>query len=130
MSDFSENELSQLIINRAIELHKQLGPGLLTSVYHECLFYELIKKGLRAESNKVMALSYKEVDLESAYKIDLIVNEKVIILIKHSDNISDHDVAQALTYLKLSAYKLALIINFNTHLLKHGIKRVINGYLD
>lgn len=121
-----ENELSNKIIGCAIEVHKHLGPGLLESAYQECLYYELMQAGLRVQKEKPMPIVYKEVKLDHGYRIDLLVEEKVVIEIKTVDAFIDVHTAEVLTYLRLGGYKLGLLINFQTTLLKKGIKRVIN----
>ena len=123
----SENELATRIIGCAIQVHKQLGPGLLESAYQECLKYELIKQGLYVESQKAMPLVYEEVKLDCGYRIDLLVNRKVVIELKSVEALNDVHLAQTLTYMKLGSYKLGLLINFNVSLLKNGIKRVVNN---
>ncbi len=120
-----ENELSSKAIGAAITVHKALGPGLLESAYKECLFYELRKIGLTVEKEKPLPLVYEEVKLECGYRVDLLVENKLIIEIKAVEALNDVHLAQVLTYLKLSQCKLGLLINFNVVLLKDGIKRVI-----
>ncbi|HPV57195.1 MAG TPA: GxxExxY protein, partial [Tenuifilaceae bacterium] len=102
-----------------------LGPGLLESAYEECLYYELNKIGLKVEKQKALPLVYKKVKLETGYRIDLIVENSIIIEIKAVDSLSDIHLAQILTYLKLSNCKLGLLVNFNVRHLKDGIKRVV-----
>lgn len=121
-----ENELSKIIIGCAIEVHKQLGPGLLESAYQEYLFYELMQAGLKVQKEKPMPIVYREVRLDHGYRIDLLVEEKVVIEIKTVDVLNEVHTAQVLTYLKLGDYKLGLLLNFNVSLLKTGIKRLIN----
>ena len=122
----TENELSNIIIGCAIEVHKQLGPGLLESTYQVCLAYELKKKGLHIIEQQALPVVYKEVKLEAGYRIDILADNKVIIEIKSVDALADIHTAQLLTYLRLKELKLGLIINFNTILLKDGIKRIVN----
>lgn len=122
----TENELSKIIIGCAIEVHKQLGPGLLESAYQECLYYELKQAGLNVRKEKPMPIVYKEVKLDHGYRIDLLVEEKVVIEIKTVDALIDVHTAQVLTYLKLGSFKLGLLLNFQVSILKNGIKRVIN----
>ena len=122
----NENELSKIIIGCAIEVHKQLGPGLLESAYQECMYYELMQFGLKVQKEKPMPIVYKEVKLDHGYRIDLLVEEKVVIEIKTVDAFNDVHTAQVLTYLKLGNYKLGLLLNFQTTMLKNGIKRIIN----
>jgi GxxExxY protein len=125
MSQSDENELSNKILGCAIEVHKQLGPGLLESAYRECLYYELVKAGLDVQKEKPLPIVYKEVKLDHGYRIDLLVNNKVVIEIKTVESFTDVHTAQVLTYLKLGNYKLGLLLNFYVKILKHGIKRVI-----
>ncbi len=122
-----ENEISQLIIGCAIKVHTALGPGLLESAYEECLYYELVKEGLKVEKQKALPLIYEEIKLEVGYRLDLIVEDKVIIEIKACEGLNDVHLAQVLTYLKLSNVKLGLLINFNVTRVKDGIKRVVNN---
>ena len=122
----TENELSQIIIGCAIKVHKNLGPGLLESAYEECLYYELTKAGLNVEKQRPMPLIYEEVKLDCGYRVDLIVEKKVIIEVKSVEVLNDVHLAQILTYLKLADCKLGLLINFNVARLKEGIKRVVN----
>jgi GxxExxY protein len=124
-----ENDIATIILGCAIEVHKQLGPGLLESAYEACLVYELKEKGLNVIQQAALPVIYKDVKLEAGYRIDLLVENKVIIEIKSVDALADIHLAQVLTYLKLKDLKLGLLINFNSVLLKEGIKRVVNGYL-
>jgi len=126
MNEKSENELSNIIIGCAIEVHKQLGPGLLESAYQECLLFELKKQGLEVLKEKPMPIVYKDVKLDHGYRIDLLVNNMVVIEIKTVEMFTDVHTAQVLTYLKLGNYKLGLLLNFYVKLFKNGIKRVIN----
>lgn len=122
-----ENEISQLIIGCAIKVHSALGPGLLESAYEECLYYELTKEGLKVEKQKALPLIYEEIRLEIGYRLDLIVEDKVIVEIKACEGLNNVHLAQVLTYLKLSDLKLGLLINFNVTRVKDGIKRVVNN---
>jgi len=123
----TENEISKVIFDSALKVHKNLGPGLLESTYEECLFYELQKSGLFVVKQKALPLIYEEVKLEIGYRIDLLVEDKVIIEVKAVEALNDIPLAQVLTYLKLSNCKLGLLINFNVSLIKNGIKRVVNN---
>ena len=125
----NENELSNKIIGLAIEVHTALGPGLLESAYKECLYYKIGKSGLVVEKEKPMPLVFEEVKLDCGYRIDLLVEKKLVIEIKSVEALNDIYLAQTLTYLKLGNYKLGLLINFNVVRLKEGIRRVINGTL-
>ena len=121
-----ENEISKTIIGCAINVHKQLGPGLLESAYQECLFYELQQKGLKVRKEVPMPIVYKEVKLNHGYRIDLLVENKVVIELKTVKELNEVHTAQVLTYLKLGSYRLGLLLNFNVTMLKSGIKRIIN----
>ena len=123
----TENELSNIIIGTAIEVHKALGPGLLESAYKECLFFKLTQQGLKAVKEKPIPLIFEEVKLDCGYRIDILVENKVVIEIKSVDALNDIHLAQTLTYLKLGNFKLGLLINFNVVSLKSCIKRVVNG---
>jgi GxxExxY protein len=122
----NENEISNRIIGLAISVHQALGPGLLESAYKECLFYRIKKEGYLVEKEKPMPLIYEEVKLDCGYRIDLLVEDKVVIEIKSIETLNNVHLAQILTYMKLGGYKLGLLINFNVSMLKDGIKRVIN----
>jgi GxxExxY protein len=120
------NELSKTIIGCAIEVHRQLGPGVLESAYQECLFYELEKSGLKVVREVPMPIVYKEIKLEHGYRMDLLVEDKIVIELKTVEELTEVHFAQTLTYLRLGNYKLGLVINFNVSRLKDGIKRIIN----
>jgi len=124
-----ENEITRKIIGAAIEVHKGLGPGLLESAYQECLLYKLQQIGLSVEKEKPMPLFFEDVKLNCGYRIDILVESKVVIELKSVEALNDVHLAQTLTYMKLGNFKLGLLINFNVTLLKNGIKRVINGKL-
>ncbi|MBC7910376.1 MAG: GxxExxY protein [Pyrinomonadaceae bacterium] len=123
----TENELSKVVIGCAIKVHTVLGPGLLESAYEECLFYELLKAGLNVEKQKPLPLVYQTIKLECGYRVDILVEHKVILEIKSVEALSEIHFAQLLTYLRLSNCKLGLLINFNILRLKDGIKRVVNN---
>ena len=125
----TENELSHKIIGIAIEIHNAFGPGLLESAYKECMYYKISKSGLFVEKEKPMPLFFEEVQLECGYRIDLLVENKLVLEIKRGDALNNIHLAQTLTYLKLGNYKLGLLMNFNVIKLKDGIQRVINGTL-
>lgn len=122
----TENEISEKIIGCAIEVHKLLGPGLLESAYLECLFYELQRAGLFVEKQKSLPLIYKDIKLEAGYRLDLLVENKVVIELKSVDSLNEIHIAQVLTYLKLSGCKLGLLMNFNVLRVVDGIKRLVN----
>lgn len=123
----TEDEISNKVIGSAIEVHIALGPGLLESAYQECLFYKIKKSGLYVEMEKPMPLIFEDVKLDCGYRIDLVVENKLVIEVKSVEAINDVHMAQILTYLKLGNYKLGLLMNFHVARLKDGIKRVING---
>jgi len=118
-------EMFKKILDCSFQVHTALGPGLFESTYEECLFYELTQLGLKVEKQKALPLVYKEVKLEAGFRIDLIVEDSIIIEIKAVESLSDIHLAQILTYLKLSKCKLGLLVNFNVKHLKNGIQRVI-----
>lgn len=124
------NKITESIIGSAIEVHKSLGPGLLESTYLACLSYELNKKKLEVKKQLGLPLVYKEINLEIGYRLDLLVENKVVIEIKSVDCLSDVHIAQVLTYLKLTNATVGLLINFNVPRLTDGIKRLIarNNY--
>ena len=122
----SENEISGLSLDCAIRVHKSLGPGLLESAYEECLYYEIAKRGLIVEKQKALPLVYEDVRLDIGYRVDLLVENKVVLEIKSVDCFTDIHLAQVLTYLKLSSCKLGLLLNFNVALMKNGIRRIVN----
>ena len=117
------NNLTFDIIGCALKVHTALGPGLLESTYETCLAYEVIEAGFKIETQKALPVIYKEVKLDAGYRIDILVENKVIIELKAVEAICDIHVAQLLTYLKLSGVKIGLLINFNVKDLKQGIKR-------
>ncbi|MGO3183456.1 MAG: GxxExxY protein [Aequorivita sp.] len=123
----TENEISSKIIGASIEVHKQLGPGLLESTYEVCLAYELISMGLEVKRQVPLPVVYKEIKLNAGYRIDMIVNNKVILEIKSVDILAPIHTAQLLTYLKLKEVKLGLLINFNSVKLVDGLKRIVNN---
>lgn len=123
-----ENEITERVIAAAMRVHTALGPGLLESAYEECLSYELLQSGLNFKRQQPMPLVYREIKMELGYRMDLFVDNKVIVEIKAVEALNDVHMAQVLTYLKLSNSKVALLINFNVTRLKYGIKRVVNNY--
>jgi len=125
----TENELATRVLGLALRIHKSLGPGLLEKSYEECLNYELINANLYFERQKPLPLIYNDVKLETGYRVDFLIENKLIVEIKAVQNIDEIHISQALTYLRLSNCRLALLINFNVVLLKTGIKRLILGQL-
>ena len=122
----TENQLSSIIIGAAIEVHTALGPGLLESAYRDCLMFELQEQGLMVQKEVPMPITYKSLHIDHGYRMDLLVENKVVVELKAVEELHDVHTAQILTYLKLGNYKLGLLINFNTKLLKYGIKRYVN----
>jgi len=124
----SENQITETIIGCAIKVHKALGPGLLESAYQECLFYELKKANLKVEKEKPIPLDYENVKLECGYRVDLMVEDRIIVELKAVDELNEVHLAQVLTYLRLADCTIGLLINFNVTQLLKGLKRVINKY--
>lgn len=125
----NENELSKIVYECGLKIHQTIGPGLLESAYEECLFYELLRSGLYVERQKPMSLIYENIELNVGYRIDILVENKLVIEVKACEELANIHFAQTLTYLKLSGCKLGMLINFNTYLFKDGVKRIINGKL-
>jgi GxxExxY protein len=123
------NQFSSEIISAAIEVHKQMGPGLLESVYEQCLLYELEERGLAVKSQVYLPLIYKGHQLKKEFVIDLIVENEIVVELKACEEVVPVHEVQLLTYLRLANKKLGLLINFNVPLLRNGIIRRINGYL-
>ena len=121
----NEEILFKKILDCAFIIHSDLGPGLLESAYEECLYYELQQNHLNVEKQKALPLIYKEIHLDAGYRVDLLVEKKVVIEIKSVEALTDVHIAKVLTYLKLSGCRLALLANFNVRYLKNGIKRLI-----
>jgi GxxExxY protein len=124
----SFNELTERIIGSCIEIHRHLGPGLLESAYEECLCHEMSVAGISFERQKPLPVHYKNVKLDCGYRLDLVVEQKIIVELKAVENLMPIHEAQLLTYLKLSRLTLGLLINFNVAMLKHGIKRIVNNF--
>ena len=120
------NELSNVIIGMAIDVHSALGPGLLESAYKECLFYKIQKEGFYVEKEKAMPLVFEGVQLDCGYRIDILVENKLVLELKTVEKLTDLHLAQTLTYLKLGDFRLGLLMNFNSFLLKDGLRRVVN----
>ncbi len=121
----NENEISTIAVDCAYKVHKTLGPGLLESVYEECLNYEFSLSGLKINRQMPLPVIYNSIKMNIAYRVDFLINDKVIIEIKAIEGWHDIHAAQVLTYLKLSKCKLGLLINFNVTLIKYGIKRIV-----
>jgi len=121
------NDLTGEVIGAAIEVHKHLGPGLLESAYEECLCHELSLRKITYERQKPLPINYKQVKLDFSYRLDVVVEGKIILELKSCEKIEDIYKAQLLTYLRLSDLKLGLILNFNVPIMKEGIVRVVNN---
>jgi len=122
--------LTERIIGAAIQVHRELGPGILESAYEACLAYELKQRGMKVESQKALPLKYRDVVLDCGYRVDLLVDERVIVEIKVLEALQPVHKAQLLSYLRLSGCKVGLLINFNVDVLKRGIHRVVNGLTE
>jgi len=120
------NRLSSETIGAAIEVHRNLGPGLLESAYESCLSWELRQRGLHVENQVPVTIRYKGLALDEGYRIDLLVEGKFILELKSIDKVQPIHTAQVLTYLKMTGLKMALILNFNVLLMRSGIKRIVN----
>ena len=125
----TENEITSKIIGACVEVHRHLGPGLLESAYEVCLAHELSEMGLDFKQQVPLPVVYKGTRLNAGYRIDLIVENKILMEIKSVESLAPIHTAQLLTYLKLKGMKLGLLINFNEVKVVDGIRRVINGYL-
>lgn len=123
------NKITEQILNCAFRVPSELGPGLLENAYEECLYYELKQNNLIVEKQKALPLVYHDIKLDTGYRVDLLVEKKVIVEIKATEALNDVHFAQVITYLKLSKCTVGLLINFNVRSLKSGIKRIINGTL-
>jgi len=122
------DRITDAIIGAAIEVHRALGPGLLESAYEACLSFELVERGLKAEQQKALPVVYREVRLDCGYRLDLLVENVVVVEIKAVDVLMPVHTAQLLSYLKLSRCPVGLLINFNVKMLRDGIRRLVNGY--
>lgn len=126
----TENELSKIVFALGLKMHKRLDDGLFERVYDECLFYELRKLGLEIDKQKVYPIVYDDLLIENAFRIDMIIENKLILEIKAVEFINDTHKAQLLTYLKMTGCRLGTLINFRTDVFKNGVKRVVNGLQD
>ena len=122
------NRLSNEAIGAAIEVHRQLGPGLLESAYERCLIWELRQRGLSVETQVPVPIRYKDLLFDEGYRIDLLVEGKLVLELKSIDKLLPIHTAQVLTYLKMTGLKMALLLNFNIELMRSGIKRVVNEF--
>ena len=122
------NSITESIISAAIAVHRELGPGLLESAYESCLVYELLQQGLTVDRQKALPVTYRGVKIDCGYRIDLLVEDSVIVELKAVESIEPIHEAQLLSYLKLSGYQIGLLINFNVRMLKQGIKRLVKNF--
>ncbi len=126
----TQNELSSIVIGCAIEVHSNLGPGLLESVYEACLFYELKQIGLNVKQQEPLPVFYKGIEIPIGLKLDLLIENKLIVEVKSVKELQDIHTAQLITYLKISNIELGLLLNFNETRMKNGIKRIVNNFSD
>jgi GxxExxY protein len=126
----TQNELSSIVIGCAIEVHSNLGPGLLESVYEACLFYELKQIGLNVKQQEPLPVFYKGIEIPVGLKLDLLIENKLIVEVKSVKELQDIHTAQLITYLKISNIELGLLLNFNETRVKNGIKRIVNNFRD
>lgn len=130
VNELTENQIGAILINTAITVHRQLGPGLLESVYEVVLAYELVKQGLEVKRQVPIPIKYQNIRFDEAFRADLVINEKVIVELKSLEEISKSHRKQLQTYLKLSDKKLGFLLNFGATLMKEGIVRAVNGLVD
>ncbi|HCA08698.1 GxxExxY protein [Chryseobacterium sp.] len=123
----TENEISKIVFENGLTVHRKLGVGLFESIYEECLFYELKKTGIEVERQKPLNIQYEELLLENAFKMDLLIENKVVLELKSVESLNNFHAAQLKNYLRLEDYKLGMLINFNSHLFKNGVMRIANG---
>ena len=123
----TENELSKVVFETGLKIHKKLGAGLFENVYEECLFYELTKSGLSVEKQKLLPIVYEDLKIDNAFKLDLMIESKLILEIKTVEYISPAHKAQLLTYLKMTNCKLGLLLNFQSDVFKNGVTRIVNN---
>lgn len=122
-----EEDIGKLVLNCAFKVHTALGPGLLESAYEACLFYELEKNAVKVSRQQVLPVQYGDIKLDAGYRLDLLVNDKVVVELKSVEKFNDIHLAQILSYLKLGNFKLGYLLNFNVKRMRDGIKRVVNG---
>ena len=122
----TENEISKVIFESGLKIHRKLGIGLYEAVYEECLIYELRKKGLKVEPQKNISIEYEELTIEKAFRVDLLIEGKVIVEIKAVPEINEYHSFQLLNFLRITNVKLGMILNFHSILFKNGVKRIVN----
>ena len=123
----SETEISKLVFESGLKIHRKLGVGLYEMVYEECLVYELKKQGIKVEKQKNISIEYEELVIEKAFRLDLLIEDKVIVEIKAVPEINSYHTYQLLNYLRITGCKLGLVLNFHSVLFKDGVKRIANN---
>lgn len=123
----TENEISKIVFESGLKIHRKLGVGLFETIYEECLFYELQKEGLVVERQKFLNIQYEELLLEKAYKMDLLIENKVVLEIKSVESLNNYHALQLKNYLRIGNFKLGMLLNFNSQLFKNGVKRIANN---
>ncbi|MXS70511.1 GxxExxY protein [Chryseobacterium binzhouense] len=123
----NENEISKIVFESGLKIHRQIGIGLFESVYEECLYYKIQKTGLIVERQKFLDVTYDELVIQKAFKMDLLIENKVVLEIKSVENLNSFHASQLKNYLRLGNYKLGMLLNFNSQLFKNGVKRIANG---
>lgn len=127
---YSENEISKFVFECGLKIHRKIGIGLYESIYETCLAYELENLGLKIERQKYLSFNYEGIYLENAFKMDLLIEDKVVLEIKAIESLNSFHAAQLKNYLRLGNYKLGMLLNFNSQLFKNGVKRIANGLDD
>jgi GxxExxY protein len=122
-----ENDIAHQVIGMAIEVHKTIGPGLPKDIYLQCLAFDLSENGIKMNTDKILPIQYKGLNMDSGYSVDLLVEDRLIVSIETTESVSDSHIQKCLRMLRLGNYKLGLVINFNSSLLKNGIRRVTNN---
>lgn len=123
----TENEISKIVFENGLKIHRKLGVGLFETIYVECLFYELQKEGLVVERQKFLNIQYEELLLERAFKMDLLIENKVVLEIKSVETLNNFHASQLKNYLRIGNFKLGMLLNFNSQLFKNGVKRIANN---
>jgi len=123
----TENEISKIVFESGLKIHRKLGVGLFETIYEECLFYELQKAGLVVERQKFLNIQYEELLLERAFKMDLLIENKVVLEIKSVECLNNFHALQLKNYLRIGSFKLGMLLNFNSQLFKNGVKRIANN---
>lgn len=123
----TENEISKIVFESGLKIHRKLGVGLFETIYEECLFYELQKEGLLVERQKFLNIQYEELLLERAFKMDLLIENKVVLEIKSVESLNNFHASQLKNYLRIGNFKLGMLLNFNSQLFKNGVKRIANN---